>query len=35
MIHFFGRRFNPETSDQMTVATTHAQVPGFLPGWML
>ncbi|KAL2896008.1 Developmental protein SEPALLATA 2 [Bienertia sinuspersici] len=27
--------YNPETSDQqMNVATSHAQVPGFLPGWM-
>ncbi|KNA21708.1 hypothetical protein SOVF_040680 [Spinacia oleracea] len=29
--------YNPETSDQMNVGTTHnqvTQVPGFLPGWM-
>ncbi|XP_021739404.1 developmental protein SEPALLATA 1-like isoform X3 [Chenopodium quinoa] len=26
--------YNPETTEQMSVATTHAQVPGFLPGWM-
>ncbi|KAJ8436024.1 hypothetical protein Cgig2_007682 [Carnegiea gigantea] len=28
--------YNTETTDQMAVATSsHAQVPGFLPGWML
>ncbi|KMT18682.1 hypothetical protein BVRB_2g028090 isoform C [Beta vulgaris subsp. vulgaris] len=26
--------YNPESSEQMTVATSHTQVPGFLPGWM-
>ncbi|KAK9683106.1 hypothetical protein RND81_10G117000 [Saponaria officinalis] len=26
--------YNAETSEQLSVPTTHAQVPGFLPGWM-
>ncbi|KAH9609869.1 hypothetical protein KSS87_014908 [Heliosperma pusillum] len=26
--------YNAETSDQLTAGTSHAQVPGFLPGWM-